>query len=173
MHFENNTTGSASTTVSGLPAGIYTVNVNMIQNNLSNSKFNFVTDSVKLELKGSKSTSPKTFSQENVWVPTKSNLSITYTITGASGSGHVDVGSAGLILTAPDEKANYADLITEQQNKLDELILFADAPQAEQIGVEYINLNGIAVEAPQAGEILIKRIILSNGQVETQIELIK
>ena len=173
IHFENNTTGSASTTVSGLPAGIYTVNVNMIQNNLSNSKFNFVTDSVKLELKGSKSASPKTFSQENVWVPTKSNLSITYTITGASGSGHVDVGSAGLILTAPDEKANYADLIVEQQNKLNELILFADAPQAEQIGVEYINLNGIAVEAPQAGEILIKRIILSNGQVETQIELIK
>ena len=173
IHFANNTTGSASTTVKGLPAGIYTVNVEMYQNNLSNSKFNFVTDSVSLELKGSKSASPKTFSQENVWVSAGSDLKITYTITGASGSGHVDVSGAGLIITDADSTANYAALIREQQAKVDELILFADAPEADVIGVQFFSLDGIQIEAPKAGEIVIKRSILSNGEAVSEIELIK
>ena len=173
VHFENNTTGSASTTVKGLPAGIYTVNVDMYQNNLSNSKFNFVTDSVSIELKGSKSTSPKIFSQENVLVPTGSDLKITYTITGASGSGHVDVSGAGLILTAAHASADYDSLIAAQETKVNELILFADAPVADVIGVQYFSLDGIQIEAPKAGEIVIKRSILSNGEAVSEIELIK
>jgi len=173
FHFENNTTGSASTTVKGLPAGIYTVNVEMIQNNLSNSKYNIVTDSVSSEEKGSKSTSPKTYSKTDVLVPAGSDLTITYTITGASGSGHVDIAGAGLILTGAQVSADYAKLIADQENKVNEAILFADAPVADEIEVQYFSLGGIQIDAPKAGEIVIKRSILSNGESVSEIELIK
>ena len=175
FHFEPNTTGSVGTSVAGLPAGYYTASFDMIQNNLSNSQFDFVTDSAKVTLKGSsyKSASQKVVSTHDLRVPATGELQLTYSITSASTSGHVDVAGVGLILTAEDPTVVYKKLREDQETKINTIVTFADAPQAEEVGVQYINLSGIQVSAPKQGEIIIKRSILSNGQTEAQIELIK
>ena len=171
-HFENNTTGTASITVNGLPLAYYRVGIEMGQNNLSNSKFNFVTDSTSIEVKGSKKTSVTVFSADSIWVTKASPLTATYTITGASGSGHVDVNGLVLELMNPDTKVNYADLVTAQEAKVADLLTFVDAPAAEA-GVQYFNLGGAPIAAPKAGDIVIKRTVLSNGNAIVEKILVK
>ena len=171
-HFAPYTTGSASTTVLGLPQAYYRVGIDMGQNNLSNSKFNFDTDSTKIEIKGSKKTSRTVFSADSVWVTKGSPLTATYTITGASGSGHVDVSGLVLELMNPDKDVDYAALATAQEAKVNGLITFADAPAAK-VGVEYFNLGGAPIDAPKAGDIVIKRTVLSNGTAVVEKILVK
>lgn len=172
VHFEPNTTGSATVTVPGLPAAIYSAKMILNQNNISNSRIDAVSDSVTIEVKGTKSTGKQTFTAENVWVPKKSDLKISYTITGASGSGHVDVTSAGLVLVCADSTVDYTEYIAAQEAKLSELVTFV--PVATQsIDVQYFNLSGVQIVAPKSGEIVIRRTLLGNGKVKTEKVFVK
>jgi hypothetical protein len=72
----------------------------------------------------------------------------------------------------PDTKVNYADLVTAQEAKVADLLTFVDAPAAEA-GVQYFNLGGAPIAAPKAGDIVIKRTVLSNGNAIVEKILVK
>jgi hypothetical protein len=170
LHFEPNTTGTVTVTATDMPIAEYYATITLGQNNLSNGYVKVATDSASVEVKGTKLTGSKTYGFENVKIALNkkqevSNLTYSYRISSASGSGHVDVTGVNLYLTKADPKYNYSELAAAQETKLAEMITFV-APvafAADAVAVQYFNLNGVQIAAPEAGKIVIKRTILSNG----------
>ena len=99
-------------------------------------------------------------------------LAIEFKQTSASGSEfdmrYFIVRLRGLSLTADE----YAALIPAQEAKIAELISFADAPVAKTARVQYFNLNGVEVDSPKAGDIVIKRSV-ENGKAKVEKILVK
>jgi hypothetical protein len=95
-----------------------------------------------------------------------------YKISSTS-SKELDIRYFKLLLSGYDNNHDYSADYNAQKQKVDALILFADAPVADEIGVQYFSLGGIQIDAPKAGEIVIKRSILSNGESVSEVELIK
>lgn len=172
IHFSPSTTGTVSATVSGLPQAYYSVGLDMLQNNLSNSRFNLTTSTDTIELKGSKFAAHKVVEiGDSVRLVDGSPLTFSYAITSSSTSGHVGINGAVIKLVNPDDKANYATLVTAQQSKLNDLITFVGAPTMKE-SVEFYNLSGMKINAPKAGEIVIRKTT-SNGKVVVDKVLIK
>lgn len=98
------------------------------------------------------------------------------TIKQTSGSGsEFDMRRFYLILRGKNPKVNYAALARAQEAKLADMITFVApvAVAAEPIAVQYYNLNGVRVLAPEAGKVVIKRTILSNGKSVAEKILVK
>ena len=98
------------------------------------------------------------------------------TIKQTSGSGsEFDMRRFYLILRGKNPKVDYAALARAQEAKLAEMITFVApvAVAAEPIAVQYFNLNGVQVLAPEAGKVVIKRTILSNGKSIAEKILVK
>ena len=180
LHFEPNTTGTISTTATDMPIAEYYATITLDQNNLSNGYVTVKTDSAKMEIKGTKATTSKTYEFNKVKIALNkkqkvSGLTYSYSIASASGSGHVDVTCVNLYLTKADPKYNYTELAAAQEAKLADMITFVApvAVAAEPIAVQYYNLNGVRVLAPEAGKVVIKRTILSNGKSVAEKILVK
>ena len=182
LHFENNTTGTVSVTATDMPIAEYYATFTLDQNNLSNGFMTVKTDSASIEKGGSsyKSTTSKTYGFDKVKIGLNkkqkvSDMTFSYSITTASGTGHVDVNRVNLYLTKADPKYDYAALATAQEAKLADMITFVApvAVAAEPIAVQYYNLNGVRVLAPEAGKVVIKRTILSNGKSVAEKILVK
>ena len=56
---------------------------------------------------------------------------------------------------------------------MDELMTIVDARQAVKAGVEYYTVGGMKLDAPKAGQILIRKTTQSNGKVVMDKVLIK
>ena len=172
VHFEPNTTGTVGASVEGLPQAYYSVSLEMFQNNVSNSKFNLTTSTDTVEVKGSKFAAAKVVAiADSVRLVDGSNLDFSYSLTGASGSGHVGVKGAIVKLVNPDDQADYKALVTAQENKLNGLITFVSAPVQNE-SVEYYNLGGMKINNPKSGEIIIRKTT-KNGKVVVDKVLIK
>ena len=179
LHFEPNTTGTISNTVTDMPIAEYFATITLDQNNLSNGYVKVKADSTT-EIKGTKATTSKTYEFNRVRISLNkkqklNDLVFSYSITSASGSGHVDVNRVNLYLTKANAKYNYTELATAQEAKLADLITFVApvAVAAEPVAVQYYNLNGVRVLAPEAGKVVIKRTILSNGKSVSEKILVK
>ena len=180
LHFENNTTGTISVTATDMPIGEYYATFTLDQNNLSNGYVSIKTDSTSIETKGTKATTSKTYDFNKVKIAKNkkgkvSDMTFKYRISSQSGTGHVDVTCVNLYLTKADPKYNYTELATAQEAKLADMITFV-APvvvAAEPIAVQYYNLNGVQVLAPEAGKVVIRRTILSNGKSVAEKILVK
>ena len=180
LHFEPNTTGTLSITATDMPIGEYYATFTLDQNNLSNGYVTIKTDSTSIDTKATKATGKKIYEFNKVKIAKNkkgkvSDMSFSYRITNASGSGHVDVTCVNLYLTKADPKYDYAALATAQEAKLADMITFVApvAVAAEPIAVQYYNLNGVRVLAPEAGKVVIKRTILSNGKSVAEKILVK
>ena len=175
VHFDKNTTGTASTVIEGLPAAYYIAGMDMKLNNISKTEFKATVEKTEKKLTApAKSTSRKAYYVDSVKVVEGKALTVSYEITGVSSSGAANVIGASLLLRDPDTSVDYAALVTTQEAKLAGLITFA-APvaEAEPIAVQYYNLNGVRVLAPEAGKVVIKRTILSNGKSVAEKILVK
>ena len=73
----------------------------------------------------------------------------------------------------PVEGVNYDDLATELEAKLDELMTVVDLSKAVKEGVEYYTVGGMKLDAPKAGQILIRKTTQSNGKVVVDKVLMK
>jgi hypothetical protein len=180
LHFEPNTTGTISVTATDMPIGEYYATFTLDQNNLSNGYVSIKTDSTSIETKATKATGSKTYDFNKVKIAKNkkgkvSDMTFKYRISSASGSGHVDVTCVNLYLTKADPKFNYTELATAQEAKLADMITFVApvAVAANPIAVQYYNLNGVQVLAPEAGKVVIKRTILSNGKSVAEKILVK
>ena len=180
LHFEPNTTGTISVTATDMPIGEYYATFTLDQCNLSNGYVSIKTDSTSIETKATKATTSKTYDFKKVKIAKNkkgkvSDMTFKYRISSASGSGHVDVTCVNLYLTKADPKFNYTELATAQEAKLAEMITFVApvAVAADPIAVQYFNLNGVQVLAPEAGKVVIKRTILSNGKSVAEKILVK
>ena len=173
VHFDKNTTGTASVEVPSLPAAYYIAGFDMKQNNVSKTEFKAVSDKDYTLTAPAKSTSRKLYYIDSVKVADGSPLTMSYSITGASGSGLVDVAGASLLISCRDTEISYATLVTSQEAKLAGLITFVPEVAAKAVAVQYFNLNGVQIAAPEAGKIVIKRTILSNGDSIVEKILVK
>jgi len=73
----------------------------------------------------------------------------------------------------PVDGVDYASLADDLEAKLDELLTIVDSRQAVKEGVEYYTIGGIKLDAPKAGQILIRKTTQSNGKVVMDKVLIK
>ena len=175
VHFDKNTTGTASTSIEGLPAAYYIAGMDMNLNNISKTEFKATVEKTEKKLTApAKSTSRKAYYVDSVKVVEGKALTVSYEITGVSSSGAANVIGVSLLLRNPDTSVDYAALVTAQEAKLADLITFA-APvvAAEPVAVQYYNLNGVRVLAPEAGKVVIRRTILSNGKSVAEKILVK
>jgi hypothetical protein len=72
----------------------------------------------------------------------------------------------------PSKTFDYAEAAGALEAKLDELMTVVDARKAVQAGVEYYTIGGIKLDAPKAGQILIRKTT-QNGKVVVDKVLIK
>jgi hypothetical protein len=171
----SSTKGVLKTTVTGLPEANYLIGL-YAYNQTSDLAYQFKTDSVDLsgkvitDMNGGSKFNFKKVGIDSVLVA--GNLE--YTIDQkSSSSGEFDMREAVLILRYKSEYADYATLAAAQEQKLAGLITFVPEVAAKAIAVQYFNLNGVQIAAPEAGKIVIKRTILSNGDSIVEKILVK
>jgi len=167
------TKGVLTTEVTDLPEGYYKVGL-YAYNQTSDLAYEFKTDSVdysgkvNVDMNGGSKFNFKEVGMDSVLVA--GNL--IYTIDQkSSSSSEFEMRTAVLRLRGVNPECDYAAAVTKHQNKLNELITIVDAPVLKA-GVEYFNLSGMKVDAPKAGEILIRKTT-ENGKVVVNKVLIK
>ena len=100
------------------------------------------------------------------------NMTITINQTSDSGS-EFDMRYFIIRLRGLNPDIDYNELYDAQEEKLDGLLTVVDARQASQAGVEYYTVGGIRLDAPKAGQILIRKTTQANGKVVMDKVLIK
>ena len=172
------TTGYIKATIAGLPQAYYQVGFSMVNNTISSSSnstcsYKAVTSTDSVEIAGKKfSTKQVVYIDDSIRVKDGSTLSITYSVSSKSTSGDkIIIDGAVLKLTNPDTEANYAGFVTTQEAKLNRLITVV-APATANTSVQYYNLSGMQINAPKAGEIVIRKTV-QGGKVVVDKVLIK
>ena len=164
--------GTLSTEVAGLPEGFYWVGL-YGYNQTSNVRFVIKTDSVTIgddsgsslnNLNGGKF-NYKEVGADSVLVA--GNLSLTLTQTSSSGS-EFDIRYFILRLRGSNPDTDNDELLEKQK----ELLTIVDANKAAQAGVDYYTISGMKLDAPKAGQILIRKT-QSGGKVVVDKVLIK
>jgi len=100
------------------------------------------------------------------------NMTITINQTSDSGS-EFDMRYFILRLRGLNPDIDYDELYNAQEEKLDGLLTVVDARQAVKAGVEYYTVGGIQLDAPKAGQILIRKTTQDGGKVVMDKVLIK
>ena len=166
------TQGNVETVIEGLPKAYYWFGFNGSNQTsgvtvVVKADTTFFNDNINnLEGTGGKKFNNKDAGVDSVKVSDKLEFSLKQTSNSTS---MLDFRYFILRLRGQQSGVDYAALATAQEAKVADLITFADAPAAEA-GVQYFNLGGAPVEALKAGDIVIKRTVLSNG--DTVVEKI-
>ena len=130
----------------------------------------FYNDNIKyMENAGGNKFNNKTVGVDSVKVSTTLKFSLKQT---SGSSSMFDIRYFVLYLRGQQQGVDYAALVTAQEAKVADLLTFADAPAAEE-SVQYFNLGGAPIAAPKAGDIVIKRTVLSNGTAVVEKVLVK
>ncbi len=161
--------GTLSTQIAELPHALYWVGA-YVHNNTSNVTFAAKSDSADVTITLSKLNGYKEVGIDSVMVD--DSLKVTAAQTSGSSSSEVDFRYFVLRLRGADAAYDYAKAVSDQKAKLAGLITFADASD-EETDVQYFSLGGIQITAPKAGEVVIRRITLSDGTVVAEKILVK
>ena len=170
------TSGYVESTILGLPQAYYQVGFNMGTTNISSTykstcSYMTVSGTDTIIVAGTKKTSQHTVYIDSVGVKDNNAMTINFTVNSKISSDDIIMNSVVLKLTAPDDKANYEDLVATQEKKLTDLITFVGAP-TQKASVEYYNLGGMKIDNPKSGEIIIRKTT-QNGKVVVDKVLIK
>ena len=158
-----------------LPVGQYTLGAGISFNADAgkDTKFSAITNEATYEINASvnagSAVAANTFI-DSVMVGADDTLTIKVEIPSHSSWVRVDNFSMSF---RPVEDFDYEGAITALEQKLDELMTIVDARKAVQAGVEYYTVGGIKLDAPKAGQILIRKTTQSNGKVVMDKVLIK
>ena len=169
------TQGTVDAEIEGLPRGYYWFGLNG-SNQTSNVSVTIKSDTIvaysgnlnKMPCSGNDKFKKKTVGVDSVRVVSTLNFSLTQT---SSSSSMLDIRYFRLCLTAPDTAYDYSAAVAAQEEKLNGLITVV-APAVANTSVQYYNLSGMRIEAPKAGEIVIRKTV-QGGKVVVDKVLIK
>lgn len=149
--------------VVGLPAGNYQLGVGCnISDDAGNEMCTLSGNGISKKIaKNGEGSAP---SKANVFVDSISisNDTLNIKFEHASGNYWARVDNWALSFV-PSEDFNYADAVAAEKTALNELITFVDASSAA-VKVEYYGLDGKKMIAPKAGQVSIRKSIMSNGK---------
>lgn len=156
-------------TVEGLPVGVYSIGATVLNGDKVNSA-NLTAVSESSYTKDIKSGDKLT----DVLV-LEQKLDLDYVIETGSGAGSTDNFSLTYVGKNPDPWYDqyWEQLLTNAKNELDNILTIVDRANAGAAGVEYYTISGIKLDAPKAGEILIRKTTNSNGKVVVDKVIIK
>ena len=168
------TKGVLTTEVVDLPEGYYKVGL-YAYNQTSDLAYVFKSDSVEysgkvnVDMNGGSKFNFKEVGMDSVLVA--GNL--IYTIDQKSSSGsEFEMRNAVLRLRGVNPACDYAAAVAKHETKFNEMVTIVDSP-VQKAGVEYYNLSGMKINAPKAGEIVIRRTVLGNGKAVVEKVLVK
>jgi len=169
LRCKSTTQGTLSTVVEGLPEAFYWVGL-YGYNQTSNVTITFKTDSIETapklnDLNGGGKFNYKEVGMDSVLVVGNLSLNLSQT---SSSSSEFDIRYFILRLRGMNPDADYDALLEAQQ----ELLTIVDANKALEAGVEYFTVGGMKLDAPKAGQILIRKTT-QNGKVVVDKVLIK
>ena len=155
-----------------LPVGQYTLGVELVEyTNKSNQKASLtVTTLDSTYSKVADNTGAQIFGIDSILVAENDTVAIDFILQSGDGWSRAD---NFFLSFRPVDGIDYAELADAAENKLNELMTIVDARKAVQAGVEYYTVGGIKLDAPKAGQILIRKTTQSNGKVVMDKVLIK
>ena len=166
--------------ISDLPVGIYALTVGGVQGRDDGDSdtqwtLSAVTKDSTYSVSGSTKARTGAYKvQLDSAVVADGTLSIEYTLSTGSGGANAD--NFGLYFIAPAKGVDYAVLATaleaELKTKLDSRATFVNAPVAAGARVEYYTVGGMKIDAPKAGEVIIRKTT-KNGKVVVDKILVK
>jgi len=173
LRCKSQTKGTFGTVVEGLPQGFYWFGL-YGYNQTSGVNYTLKTDSVSISenlnsWNGGSKFQYKELGKDSILVAGNLSFSINQT---SSSSSELDFRYFILRLRGADPAYDYAAAANAQEQKLADLITFADAA-AEKVSVQYFNLGGVEISAAKPGDIIIKRTVLSNGEAVVEKILVK
>ena len=155
--------------ISGLPAGIYTLGANIGGSGINSANLTIVSD-VQTYTKDI-----KTDKKSDEFMVLEQSIDIDYVIESGSGSPNTDDFSLTYVGKNDDPlfQQFWQQLLDNAKSELDNLVTIVDKAKAVAAGVEYYTISGIKLNAPKTGEILIRKTTKSNGKVVVDKVLIK
>lgn len=105
----------------------------------------------------------------NVAIDGNADLTIAFT-TSNTGAKADDV---FLTLNGGKDGADYGQLAGEAKNAIESALTDADAPEADAVNVEYYTPGGILVDAPQEGEMYVRKMYFANEDPISEMVLFK
>ena len=155
--------------ISGLPAGIYTLGANIGGSGINSANLTIVSD-VQTYTKDI-----KTDKKSDNFMVLEQAIDIDYVIESGSGSPNTDDFSLTYVGKNDDPlfQQFWQQLLDNAKSELDNLVTIVDKAKAVAAGVEYYTISGIKLNAPKTGEILIRKTTKSNGKVVVDKVLIK
>ncbi|MBO6077912.1 MAG: hypothetical protein J6P66_04050 [Bacteroidaceae bacterium] len=155
-------------TVNDLPAGYYNLGIN-IQNGVDNSHMIGTADGKEYDY-----TLPTSGTKVNMFndsiVVTDGKLDIKFTMGSASGWSYADDFQ---LIFRPLDGFDYAAAAAAQKDKVDELITVVNAAELKVANVELFSLGGMKIDAPKAGQVVIRKTTQSNGKIVVDKVLVK
>ena len=155
--------------IAGLPAGVYSLGATIGGSGVNSANLTVVSD-VQTYTKDIKSDGK----MDNILV-LEQNIDIDYVIESGSGSPNTDNFSLTYVGKNEDPffQQYWQQLLDNAKSELDNLVTIVDKAKAAAAGVEYYTISGIKLDAPKAGQILIRKTTKANGKVVVDKVLIK
>ena len=169
-------------TVEGLPYGVYSLSADYanVTHDGGNTKptlkatvngEDFTVTGTALTGKGTEGV----VKVDNIAVFDAENVALDAILESGNSGGYLD--NFKLVLTGKYDDPWYQQfwplLLTNAQNELNTLMTVVDAAEAKAENVEYYTLGGIKLDAPKAGEILIRKTTKGNGKIVVDKVIIK
>lgn len=155
--------------ISGLPAGVYSLGATIGGSGVNSANLTVVSD-VQTYTKDIKSDGK----MDDILVLEQA-IDIDYVIESGSGSPNTDNFSLTYVGKNDDPlfQQYWQQLLDNAKSELDNLVTIVDKAKAAAAGVEYYTISGIKLDAPKAGQILIRKTTQANGKVVVDKVLIK
>jgi hypothetical protein len=156
-------------TIAGLPAGVYSLGAEIGGDGINSANLTVVTD-VQTYTKDIKSDKK----MGDILV-LEQKMDIDYVIESGSGSPNTDNFSLTYVGKNEDPffQQYWQQLLDNAKSELDNLVTIVDKAKVAKAGVEYYTISGIKLDAPKAGQILIRKTTNANGKVVVDKVLIK
>lgn len=154
--------------VEGLPVGEYDLGVN-IQSGVTNSHLIATVGGKDIDYNLPKNGGKENLFNDSIAI-TDGKLGIKFTIGSASGWSYADDFQ---LIYRPLKDFDYAAAAVEQKAKVEELITVVNAAELKVANVELFTIGGMKIDAPKAGQIVIRKTTQANGKVVVDKVLVK
>ncbi|MBR4810883.1 MAG: hypothetical protein IK039_03880 [Bacteroidaceae bacterium] len=163
-----NSSVTLTQTVEGLPVGEYDLGVN-IQSGVTNSHLIATVGGKDIDYNLPKNGGKENLFNDSIAI-TDGKLGIKFTIGSASGWSYADDFQ---LIYRPLKDFDYAAAAVEQKAKVEELITVVNAAELKVANVELFTIGGMKIDAPKAGQVIIRKTTQANGKIVVDKVLVK
>ena len=161
-----NSKASLAQTVEDLPVGLYSIGANFLKNTGSGTQFDITTGEQKTTAAVAANATGNNGADSIMIENGSADIKLTLT----SGNGWSRVDDFYMVFRGAQEGFDYAAAAEAAQKEVNEIITFVPEV-AEAAKVEYYGLDGVAIQAPKAGQIAVK--VTKNAKGQRTIEKIR